>query len=115
MKHDATSKPFPDAEQRAAAIAAAPERVSDPACPYDPNDADAVDTFWKDAFVSESLPELREELAARRRGPQKRPTKVATTIRFDPDVLNGLKATGSGWQTRVNEAMREWLRTHPPG
>lgn len=46
------------------------------------------------------------------RGPQKAPTKQATTIRFDADVLAALKASGKGWQTRVNDAMREWLRTH---
>ncbi|MDO9224536.1 MAG: BrnA antitoxin family protein [Pseudomonadota bacterium] len=39
-------------------------------------------------------------------------TKVPTTIRFDPDVLAALKATGAGWQTRVNEAMRAWVETH---
>jgi uncharacterized protein (DUF4415 family) len=34
---------------------------------------------------------------------------VSTTIRFDQDVLDALKATGRGWQTRVNDAMRDWL------
>jgi len=55
-----------------------------------------------------------DEIQARKRG---RPVgskakvhKVATTIRFDPDVLAGLRATGRGWQTRVNAAMREWLQ-----
>lgn len=38
--------------------------------------------------------------------------KVPTTIRFDADVLAALKASGRGWQTRVNEAMREWIKTH---
>jgi len=37
-------------------------------------------------------------------------TKKSTTIRFDADVLEALKATGPGWQTRVNAAAREWLR-----
>ena len=37
------------------------------------------------------------------------PTKVSTTIRFDADVLEGLRATGPGWQTRANSALREWL------
>ena len=46
------------------------------------------------------------------RGPQKAPLKQPTTIRFDADVLAALKATGRGWQTRVNEAMREWVKTH---
>lgn len=35
--------------------------------------------------------------------------KVSTTIRFDQDILDALKASGRGWQTRVNDAMREWL------
>lgn len=48
------------------------------------------------------------------RGPQKSPTKVPTTIRFDADVLAALKASGKGWQTRVNEAVRDWLKTHSP-
>ena len=43
------------------------------------------------------------------RGPQKLPLKQPTTIRFDADVLAALKATGPGWQTRVNDAMREWV------
>ena len=47
------------------------------------------------------------------RGAQKSPLKVPTTIRFDADLLEALKASGKGWQTRVNEAMREWLKTHP--
>ena len=48
------------------------------------------------------------------RGPQKAPTKVPTTIRFDADVLAALKASGKGWQTRVNEVVKDWLKTHSP-
>lgn len=36
--------------------------------------------------------------------------KIPTTIRFDPDVLQALKASGRGWQSRVNAAIREWLK-----
>ena len=46
------------------------------------------------------------------RPPSTEPLKVPTTIRFDADVLAGLKASGKGWQTRVNDAMREWLKSH---
>jgi uncharacterized protein (DUF4415 family) len=42
------------------------------------------------------------------------PLKVPTTIRFDADVLAALKASGKGWQTRVNNAVRDWLKTHSP-
>jgi len=93
----------------AAALAAAPDAPVE--------DADNPRTRpeeWADAVTSRSLPELREKLAKRRRGRGRAPLKVPTTIRFDLDVLAGLKATGKGWQTRVNEAMREWLSTHPP-
>jgi len=30
-------------------------------------------------------------------------------------VLAGLKATGPGWQTRVNDVMREWLKARTSG
>jgi uncharacterized protein (DUF4415 family) len=101
----------------AAALASAPERVTDPECPYDPNDPEQVDAFWRSAVVVKEggYPAVRMALAEqRRRGPGRAPRKVPTTIRFDPDVLAALKASGKGWQTRVNDAMREWLKTHPP-
>jgi len=98
MKQPNTSKPFFSPEQVAAALAAAPESQG------------VLDESWREGIVSHSLPELREKL--RRRGPQKAPVKVPTTIRFDPDVLAALKSSGRGWQTRVNDAMREWIKTH---
>ena len=62
----------------------------------------------------EALVEMNRQSKLRRgRGPQKAPVKRPTTIRFDADVLEGLRATGPGWQTRVNDAMREWLKTQP--
>jgi len=41
-------------------------------------------------------------------------TKVFTGIRLDPDVIDTFRATGKGWQTRMNAALREWLKTHSP-
>jgi uncharacterized protein (DUF4415 family) len=38
--------------------------------------------------------------------------KVFTGIRLDADVIDRFKATGKGWQTRMNAALREWLKTH---
>jgi uncharacterized protein (DUF4415 family) len=38
------------------------------------------------------------------------PLKIPATIRFDADVLSALKATGKGWQNRVNDAVREWIK-----
>jgi uncharacterized protein (DUF4415 family) len=48
-------------------------------------------------------------LKLRRRGPQKAPRKVPVSIRLSPDVAEGLRATGSGWQGRADEALRSWL------
>ena len=49
------------------------------------------------------------------RGPQKAPPKVSTTIRLSPDVLQAFRAAGDGWQTRIDAALKDWLRTHSPG
>jgi len=53
----------------------------------------------------------RETLSSlRRRGPQKSPRKVPVSIRLSPDVAEGLRATGAGWQRRADQALRSWLR-----
>jgi uncharacterized protein (DUF4415 family) len=46
------------------------------------------------------------------RGPQKEPTKERITIRLSPDVLKTFRASGSGWQSRMDSALRDWLQTH---
>jgi len=54
-----------------------------------------------------------EQMAARKRGRPagsvKADTKVSTTIRLDAVVLEALKASGPGWQTRANDALREFV------
>ena len=45
----------------------------------------------------------------RGRPPLARP-KAALTMRVDADVLDALKATGPGWQTRINELLRDAVR-----
>nr|WP_323017257.1 BrnA antitoxin family protein [Castellaniella sp.] len=54
-------------------------------------------------------------LAARkRRGRPVGSDKKSTTIRFDRDILDAFRAAGPGWQTRINAALRDWLKTHGP-
>lgn len=52
-----------------------------------------------------------EAIIERRRGRPagsvKADAKVAINLRVDPDVLAALRATGPGWQTRVNAILRE--------
>ena len=59
-------------------------------------------------------PELLKVMGIKPRGPHKAPTKQATTIRLSPDVMAAFKATGAGWQTRIDAALKDWLRTHSP-
>lgn len=47
----------------------------------------------------------------RRRGPSTKPHKIAVSIRLSPDVLAAFRATGRGWQPRVDAALKEWLNT----
>ena len=48
------------------------------------------------------------------RGPQKTPTKERITIRLSPEVVQRFRATGDGWQTRVDAALKDWLKSHKP-
>ena len=57
--------------------------------------------------ASEILPPHIAALLVRRRGAQQAPTKQAVTIRLDRDVVAKFRATGRGWQSRVNAILRE--------
>ena len=59
-------------------------------------------------------PALYDELVKRPRGrPKSIQPKVFTAIRLDADLLEAFKATGKGWQTRVNAALRQYISEHP--
>ena len=47
------------------------------------------------------------------RGVQKAQKKIVTTIRLSPDVLEKFKATGDGWQTRIDTSLRQFISEHP--
>jgi uncharacterized protein (DUF4415 family) len=38
--------------------------------------------------------------------------KEQVAIRFDNEVLSAFRSAGPGWQTRMNDALKDWLRTH---
>lgn len=40
-------------------------------------------------------------------------TKEQLTLRLDSSILSTFKATGKGWQTRMNDALRTYLDEHP--
>jgi len=60
--------------------------------------------------------EVSHEQFARMRRAGRPPAEVRKehiTIRLSPDVLERFRATSTGWQTRIDAALREWLRSHP--
>ncbi len=106
MKREPTSKSFPTSpEEIAAAVARAPDRVQDPESSCDPNDARAVEAHWKGAAVRRPG----------QRGPGKKAKKILLSIRYSPEVVEYFKATGEGWQTRMDDALKEWLIAHRSG
>jgi len=72
----------------------------------------------------EEIPEMTREMAEagdlyiggkliRRGRPPKPKKKVAISIRLSEDVLEAFKFCGPGWQTRIDEALAQWLEEHP--
>ena len=65
------------------------------------SDDDAPDLsapYWADKFAKATVQRGR---------PKADVTKVSTTIRLDPDVIAAFRAEGSGWQSRINDALRK--------
>jgi uncharacterized protein (DUF4415 family) len=58
-------------------------------------------------------PGLVEAYERTRGRPRKAVTKVAVTLRLDPDVVAALRASGAGWQTRTNAILAKWVRKTP--
>jgi uncharacterized protein (DUF4415 family) len=74
----------------------------------DPDDAaELTDDFFDRAEIREG-----ERVIRRGRPPLPAP-KQAVTVRLEPELLARLRASGPGWQSRLNEAVREWLAKQP--
>lgn len=59
--------------------------------------------------------EAAQDMAQPKRGrPRLEAPKQHVNLRIDAEVLNAFRATGRGWQTRLNEALKEWLKDHSP-
>ncbi len=44
--------------------------------------------------------------------PKAEVTKERITIRLSPDVMTAFKATGKGWQSRIDAVLKEWVQEH---
>jgi uncharacterized protein (DUF4415 family) len=69
-----------------------------------------ADDFVKAVPFDKAFPDLAS--AMRRRRAQTAPKKVSTTIRLSSEVIDHFRHTGSGWQARIDKALKEWIATH---
>lgn len=63
---------------------------------------------WGKAVVSHNRQELRKKLGR----PTSHNPKQAISIRFDSEIVEYFKSQGKGWQTAMNNALKEWIATH---
>ena len=84
----------------------------------DDNPEWTAEDFSKARPASEVLPGIFPKAVAdamlKRGRPRKEVTKAPVNIRLSPDVVDAFRATGRGWQTRVDEALKDWLKSHKP-
>ena len=77
----------------------------------DPDNPEITDAQAAQARpFAEAFPELAASLR-RSHGPQKAPPKQLVSLRVDSETVAAFKATGPGWQTRMNDALRTAART----
>lgn len=108
MKSGGSSKKFPaNAAQWEALIARAPGK--------DRPLTAKEEAKWSNAVLVNGggYQAARAAVAARRkpgqRGLQRSPTKQLVSVRYSPEVLEYFKSEGSGWQTRMDEALKQWV------
>ena len=80
----------------------------------DPENPEWTEEMFAASVSLDALPQaLRRKL--RGRPPSGEAKKKQVTLRLSPDVLTQFRATGPGWQTRIDAALREWLSPQAQG
>ena len=67
----------------------------------DPDAVPFTDAKWK-----------QDKPLVRRGRPLGSGSKAQVTLRLDVEVIQKFKASGDGWQTRINDALKSWVQTH---
>jgi uncharacterized protein (DUF4415 family) len=108
MKSDATPKKFPATGAEWEAVIAAAPGDDRPWTAADQAALGAAHVVNGGGYAA-----VRESWAQKRLLGQRRslhhPVKKSVSVRYSPEVLAFFKATGSGWQTRMNEALLDWV------
>jgi uncharacterized protein (DUF4415 family) len=90
-----------------------------------------IDTDWKKFDAREVTPEEYEDIPEltdddfergvlhiggvpiRRGRPKAEKRKALLSVRLDTDIIDHFRATGPGWQRRINDALRKAARLRP--
>lgn len=111
MKSGNLSKKFPaSAQQWEAVIAQAPGTDR-------PLTAQEV-AQWDGAVLVKGggYQAVKTAVAAKRklgqRGLQRAPVKQLVSVRYSPEVIAYFKSEGAGWQTRMDDALKQWIGAH---
>jgi len=75
---------------------------------HDPDDAPELDAAWFDAATLQ-----KGDAVVRRGRPKAENPKVPINIRLSAEVVAAFRATGPGWQSRIDAALGEYLEEHP--
>jgi uncharacterized protein (DUF4415 family) len=67
----------------------------------------------REVLTAAELETVRSVRQARLGRPPSEVRKVPVTIRLDPDIVDAFKATGDGWQSRMNAALRKAAQEIP--
>jgi uncharacterized protein (DUF4415 family) len=109
MKSDVTSRKFPTSPEEWETIIAKAPGDDRPPTPEE-------EAAWSNgvAVKEGGYPVVRATLEEkRRRGAARKPKKMLLSVRYSPEVVDYFRATGEGWQARMDEALKEWIKAHP--
>lgn len=74
----------------------------------DPDNPELTDEQLKQGkSFAEAFPDLAESIKRSRGRPSIENPKQQVSLRLSPDVLSKLKASGKGWQSRVDDILRK--------
>ena len=80
----------------------AEDAVTTAAALSDPDSLPFTDAEWEAVKPSVRIGRPKAEV-----------TKERITIRLSRDVVSQFRATGDGWQTRMDSALRQYIAEHP--
>lgn len=57
-------------------------------------------------------PEAAEQMLRRRGRPKSANRNIALELRIDSEIVDAYRAQGTGWQTRINDALCDYAKSH---